>query len=117
MRSGSEQLIELLREKQCVSTIVEGKKDVAALRALGFTSVLELERQPLFKVVEHFEKGSTVQILTDLDAEGRKLFAKLRADLTQRGVRIDNDLREALFRTELRQIEGIVTYLYDVANS
>lgn len=101
-------LLELLERKRTLVTICEGKRDAAALRTLGFTRVMMLDA-PLYKVVERFEKGSTVQILTDLDREGRKLFAKLRSDFIQRGVRVDNELREALFRTQLRQIEGITS--------
>jgi 5S rRNA maturation endonuclease (ribonuclease M5) len=92
-------------------TIVEGKRDAAALRAFGFTQVVELTGKPLYAVVESIEKGATVQVLTDLDSEGKKLFSMLRADLTQRGVRIDNELRDALFTTELRQVEGLGAYL------
>ena len=106
-----DELIALLEIKKDLPVIVEGKKDVAALRAYDFRSIFPLEGHALYQVVEQFEKGSTVQILTDLDAEGKKLFAKLRADLSQRGVHIDNELREALFRTDLRQIEGLVSYL------
>lgn len=106
-----EELLALLAEKKELPTIVEGKKDVAALRAFGFTHLIPLETRALYQVVELFDKASRVQILTDLDSEGKKLFAKLRADLSQRGVHIDNELREALFRTELRQIEGLVSYL------
>lgn len=104
-------LLELLDRKKTVLTIVEGKRDAAALRAFGFTNIIELTGKPLYAVVESVEKGATVQLLTDLDSEGKKLFSKLRADSTQRGVHIDNELREALFKTELRQIEGLGTYV------
>ena len=105
------ELFVLLAEKKAVPTICEGKKDVTALKHFGFSQITMLEGHALYQVVELFEKGSTVQILTDLDAEGKKLFAKLRADLSQRGVHIDNALREALFRTDLRQIEGLISYM------
>lgn len=104
-------VLELLAKKKDVLTIVEGKKDVAALRAFGFTNLIELTGKPLYAVVELVEKGTIVQLLTDLDSEGKKLFSQLRADLTQRGVRIDNELRDALFATQLRQIEGLVSYI------
>jgi 5S rRNA maturation endonuclease (ribonuclease M5) len=106
-----QKVLELIDSKKGLLTIVEGKKDRAALAALGFTDIVELTGKPLYAVAESIEKGSRVQILTDLDSEGKKLFSQLRADLSPRGVRIDNELREALFRTELRQIEGLNTYL------
>ena len=50
-------------------------------------------------------------ILTDLDAEGKKLYARLNHDLQRHGVRVDNSFREFLFRhTSLRQIEGLDSY-------
>jgi 5S rRNA maturation endonuclease (ribonuclease M5) len=104
-------LLDLLEDKKHIAVICEGKRDVVALKHFGFTHITMLEGHALYQVVEMFDKGSTVQILTDLDSEGKKLFSKLRADLSQRGVRIDNELREVLFKTQLRQIEGLVTYL------
>jgi 5S rRNA maturation endonuclease (ribonuclease M5) len=104
-------LLELLERKRAVVTVVEGKRDAAALRTFGFTRVIELTGKPLYAVVESFEKGSTVQILTDLDCEGKKLFSTLRAGLTQRGIHIDNELRDALFTTDVRQVEGLSAYL------
>jgi 5S rRNA maturation endonuclease (ribonuclease M5) len=104
------ELLDLLERKRTTLALVEGKRDVAALHAFGFTQVRSLDG-PLYRVVEGFEKGETVQLLVDLDREGKKLYAALKADLTQRGVRIDDELREALFKTELRQIEGLDTYL------
>jgi len=104
-------LLELLELKKNVLTIVEGKNDARALRSFGFTNIIELTQKPLYVVVESIEKGATVQLLTDLDSEGKKLFSQLRADLTQRGVRIDNELRDALFKTQLRQIEGLDAYV------
>ena len=103
-------VFEHIERKRDVLTICEGKRDVLALRRLGFSRVQEIDR-PLYEVVERIEKGSTVQLLTDLDAEGKKLFSRLNSDLRQRGVRIDNELRELLFRTDLRQIEGLDTWL------
>jgi 5S rRNA maturation endonuclease (ribonuclease M5) len=104
-------LFELFAEKRDIRTIVEGKNDVTSLARLGFVQVEELGGAALFEVVERFEKGETVQLLVDLDAEGKKLYRALKADLTQRGVRIDNELREALFRCPVRQIEDLATWI------
>lgn len=106
----SEQL-ELL--KSCrLPIIVEGKKDVAALKILGISNTIPLNG-PLFQVVERIsEKYKRAIILTDLDPEGRKLYSRLKRDLGERGVEIDDRFREFLFRkTKLRHIEGIDTYL------
>lgn len=105
-----DELSELIDSVSSVTAIVEGKRDRASLERLGFVRVVELDA-PLFEVVERFDKGETVQILTDLDREGRSLYQRLRHDLTQRGVRIDNRLREALFGSDLTHIEGLDSYL------
>src|SRR4030042_2102100 len=102
--------IRLLIEKEKESlVIVEGKKDERALRALGFTDVVLLNK-PLYEVVEGIN-AKRVLLLTDLDEEGKKLYSKLKKDLDKQGIRVDNKLRNLLFRTEIRQIEGLAKYL------
>ncbi|MBI2136818.1 toprim domain-containing protein [Candidatus Woesearchaeota archaeon] len=103
--------------------IVEGIKDKKALEDLGINNIIILNRRPLYAVVEKVaavygkakkltgERPSVI-ILTDLDAEGKKLYGKLNSGLQNFGVRIDNRFREFLFRhTKLRQIEGMKNYL------
>jgi 5S rRNA maturation endonuclease (ribonuclease M5) len=106
-----DELLELLVAKKNLLTIVEGSWDKRALAEFGFSHIVMCEGLALYQVVELVEKGSRVQILTDLDAEGRKLYARLSSELRQRGVHVDDELREALFRTQLRQIEGLVHFL------
>ena len=61
---------------------------------------------------EVIKKDKKAVILTDLDKTGKKLYSKLNSDLSQRGVYIDNKLRNFLFRhTSLRQIEGLKDYI------
>ena len=94
--------------------IVEGKKDRIALESFGINNILCIDK-PLFAVCESIPKGAKVAILTDLDAEGRKLYAKIKRDLATRGVFTEDSFRQYLFRyTDLRQIEGLRTF---VANS
>jgi len=50
-------------------------------------------------------------LLTDLDGEGRKLYHKLSRDLQKHGVKVNNKLRELLFKAKLSHIEGLATYL------
>ena len=92
--------------------IVEGKKDKRALRYFGLRNIVVLDR-PLYAVVEKVSKtADACAILTDLDQEGKFLFGKLNHQLQKQGVRIDNKLRNFLFRhTQLRQIEGLDRYL------
>ena len=92
--------------------IVEGKKDKAALERLDMPNIMELEKKPLFKVVEEIsENNKECIILTDLDKKGKQIYGKLNHDLLARGVKVNNELRNFLFRkTKLRQIEGIDSY-------
>lgn len=111
MNPSRDDILDMLEQKKDVLTVVEGTWDRKALEAFGFSTIIMCERLALYKVVEIVEKGSRVQILTDLDAEGKKIYARLRSDFKQRGVFVDDELRELLFRTQLRQIEGLKNYL------
>jgi len=91
--------------------VVEGKKDRAALENLGINNIYTLNKKPLYACVEEILLLSKdVILLTDLDSEGKKLYSKLKKDLTERGIRIDNYFREFLFKnTKFRQIEGLAS--------
>lgn len=97
--------------------VVEGKKDKAALNKLGVTNIITLNR-PLFAIVEKISNSGVKEIalLVDMDNEGRKLYKKLRSDLSYHGVKINNTLRYFLLRkTGLKVIEGLDTFL-DIEN-
>jgi len=99
-----------------ILVVVEGKKDVAALRSLGITNVKQLHKKPLYKVVEEIAaETKNCILLVDLDKEGRKLFGSLNSNLQRHGVSVDNRFREFLFRTNLRQIEGLPSFLKNLA--
>ena len=108
--------IEKIKESNTL-IIVEGKKDKAALERIGLKNIMELEKKPLFKIVEEVASSNKeCIILTDLDKKGKELYGKLSHDLQSMGVRINNELRNFLFKkTKLRQIEGIDTYLWHLS--
>jgi 5S rRNA maturation endonuclease (ribonuclease M5) len=85
--------------------IVEGKKDKKALEKFGYQRIIIL-KEPLYKVVESVNEEE-VLILTDLDKKGKELYARLFKDLTRRGVKINNNLRELLFKNKVSHIEGL----------
>ncbi|MBN2367438.1 toprim domain-containing protein [Candidatus Woesearchaeota archaeon] len=99
----------------CNLIIVEGKKDRAALSRLEITNIRELNK-PIFQEIEDIAQSEKeVVILTDLDKEGKKLYAKLKSGLSERGVKIDDRFRDFLFKnTSLTQIEGLTSYLYSI---
>ena len=93
--------------------IVEGKKDTSALQKLGISNIVELNKKPLFQIVEEVaDSNDECIILTDLDKKGKEIYGKLNSNLQKNGVRVNNKFREFLFKhTKLRQIEGINTYI------
>jgi 5S rRNA maturation endonuclease (ribonuclease M5) len=93
--------------------IVEGTKDKAALVKLGVAEErIFTINKPIFALAEDLaEMSKKIIILTDLDEEGKKLYAELKRNLTRIGVEVDNYFREFLFRnSKLSHIEGIDTY-------
>jgi 5S rRNA maturation endonuclease (ribonuclease M5) len=103
-------LFEELSKAENKTVIVEGESDKAALQKFGFCNVRAVNSTPLYKFVESIKEKEVV-ILTDLDREGRRIYGQLSSALQERGVRIDNSLRNALFKTQLRQIEGLPKYI------
>ncbi|MEM3126758.1 MAG: toprim domain-containing protein [Candidatus Woesearchaeota archaeon] len=103
--------IEKINENKII--LVEGNKDKIALKKFGIKNKIIILNKPLFKIVENIaENTKQVILLTDLDSEGKKLYSKIKKDLQKFGVKIDDKFREFLFKTNLRQIEGMKKY-YD----
>jgi len=69
-----------------------------------------LQGRAIYEIIEDIG-DKEVAVLTDLDPKGRELYSRLKNILSRRGVKINNRLRELLFRTKLRHIEGLATYL------
>ena len=89
--------------------IVEGKKDRAALNKIGIQNIIELSKKPLYRIIEEIsDSNDECIILTDLDKKGKELYGRLNSELQKRGVKVNNKLRDFLFKnTRIRQIEGI----------
>jgi len=92
--------------------LVEGEKDKKALKKFDIINVKTL-KGPIFKFVEEVSCiNEEVIILMDLDKEGKKLYSQMRKGFEMKGVKMDDEFREFLFKeTKLRQIEGLDTYL------
>lgn len=88
-----------------IPIIVEGKKDKESLMKLGLKNIVVLNK-PLYAIVESID-NETIVLLTDLDAEGRKLYHKLKSSFSSRGVKIDDTLRRLLFKSKVRNIEAL----------
>ena len=107
----SEHIDKIMQSETLV--IVEGKKDRKALQSFGIENIIELNKKPIFEIIENISsKNKDCIILTDLDKQGKELYSKLNSGLQHFGVRINNNFRNFLFKnTKLRQIEGLTTYI------
>jgi len=102
-----ELLEELLKFKQ-EPVIVEGKKDRAALAALGFEKIFQIHRgQSLVEFVEGLQEFNRVAILTDLDQQGKILRKKLLKLFGPYGVHEIREPREIIARMKLSHVEGL----------
>ena len=113
----SEHIDKIKQSNQLI--IVEGKKDRKALQNFGIKNIIELNKKPLFEIIENIsDKNEKCIILTDLDRHGRELYGKLNSGLQQRGVKIDDSFRNFLFKnTKLRQIEGLENYIEKISKT
>ena len=111
----SEHIDKIKQSNQLI--IVEGKKDTKALQNFGIKNIIELNKKPLFEIIENISNNNKkCIILTDLDRQGKELYGKLNSGLQQRGVKIDDSFRNFLFKnTKLRQIEGLENYIEKIS--
>ncbi|MCX8194170.1 MAG: toprim domain-containing protein [Candidatus Pacearchaeota archaeon] len=114
------QKIELLKEIDKAKeylVVVEGPKDKAALKEIGFKKIIVLNEngKSLNEKIEEIEKianenKSKVCILTDFDRKGKKLYLQLKTELSIRKVKMNNDLRAKLLKEKISHIEGLATF-------
>lgn len=101
-------LIEDVKSKN-ILIIVEGIKDKNSLNYFFLKRIKTLNK-PIYKIIEEI-KEKEIAILTDLDKKGRELYGKLRKEAQKKGIKVNDKLRNALFKTDLRQIEGLKRYM------
>ena len=101
---------ELKHDSENSLIVVEGIKDKSALNNLGIENIITL-KGPLYEEIDKIsEKTKEVILLVDLDKEGKKLYHTLKIGLENNGIKINDKFRNFLFKTNLRNIEGLVTY-------
>jgi 5S rRNA maturation endonuclease (ribonuclease M5) len=110
LREVINEIFAVIEKEKDMLVIAEGKKDYEALKKLGFEKILALKGKPLYEIAEQVSE-KRVLVLTDLDAEGKKIYAAITGQLRTRGIHVDDTLRNLLFKTELRHIEGLFNYL------
>ena len=102
--------------------IVEGKKDVNALKSYGFEKVYALHktsvslRERIEEISSLINKKEKVCILTDLDRKGRKLYKMVKPMLQEQGVKLDSSFRGLLIKSKISHIEGISKFMMKVEN-
>jgi len=97
--------------------IVEGKKDVQALKSLGFEKVYAIHqtsvplRERVEQIMSLIEKKDRICILTDLDKRGKQLYETLKPIFQELGAKLDSTLRGILIKSRLSHIEGIYSFM------
>ena len=108
---------ELVEANATVPVIVEGERDVRALREVGLTGeVLPLNTGvPLFNLAESISRRHRrAIILTDWDRRGGQLARLLRDALEANGVRYDDAFRArltTLCRKDIKDVEGLAGFV------
>jgi len=99
-----ERLTRLLGELETLVdvVIVEGPRDLEALRQLDFRGVISLFSQVGVPDADFMDTASreygSVAILTDFDEEGRKIDLALSEGFERRGLRVEKELRYEMGR-------------------
>ena len=103
-RRALEELESLLEEIAMIveAVVVEGQRDVEALRSLGFEGRMEVCSHVGLSDVELCEKlaldACSVLILTDFDEEGLLMYNRLKNMLERRGVKVEEGFRREVGR-------------------
>jgi 5S rRNA maturation endonuclease (ribonuclease M5) len=103
-------LEELNREEGLM--IVEGMKDVLALKSLGFENVVSISGRPLEEVVEKTVsiKPSYIAILTDFDKEGENLASRLSNFFSLHKIKINHIIRDKFKSFGIHKIEELNSF-------
>ncbi|MFX0169151.1 MAG: hypothetical protein ACFE89_07320 [Candidatus Hodarchaeota archaeon] len=105
--------IDLLRKisNQGIAVVVEGVKDITALRGLGLTGPIHLlASHSIVSLADELASCEALLILFDFDRRGEQLARQLSTQLQGRGVTLLQDERNQLRRAfcwHVRVIEGL----------
>jgi len=100
--------------------LVEGKRDVQALKTAGFENVYPIHqtgtslRERLEHLATLITKKDKVCILTDLDKKGKQLYMTIKPILQELGIKIDSSLRGILIKAHMSHIEGVYNFFRKV---
>ena len=115
------QVLDDLREMSALGTpiLVEGKKDVEALQALGVEGniiTVKTGGKSFLDVVSELEKAKVLKVLLllDFDRRGKQGTHRLRQSLEYAGVKVNLEFWRALLKLvgkDVQCVEGLEAYL------
>jgi 5S rRNA maturation endonuclease (ribonuclease M5) len=112
-----EQISALLEASdQGAAIIVEGMRDMQALRALGINGPIILaSRRPALELAEDAARRyKEIIVLTDWDRKGDEMARLIDQHLRAAGIRADLDIRnrlKKLVRKEIKDVESLSLYV------
>ena len=112
-----EELIASLIDASCqgAAVIVEGRRDLLALRALGLPGpVIMASRRPALELAEEAARSySQIILLTDWDEKGDEMCKTIELHLRSVGSRPDREIRSRLgklIKKEIKDVESLSSY-------
>ena len=104
------------RTQSGAAIVVEGKRDIIALKKLGIKGRIETStHQPLIDFSEKLAQDTTnIIIMTDWDRRGDILAEKIRTYLQNIGVTPDLAIRKrisSLVKKEIKDVESLYSYV------
>ncbi len=95
--------------------VVEGPSDRDSLREIGIRGrIILASTKPDVDVVDSLQGKEEVIIMSDWDAEGRKIERRLNERFKSRGIVVNTEFRKRIFRIvgrEVSSIESLSRYL------
>ncbi len=110
-------LEKIKKEDKSIPVIVEGRKDMKALRSLGIErKIIRIKKgKAIFRIIEELRKDhDKVIILTDWDSTGGKLCYKVKKACESNDIRYDVEYRKQMIKflkKEVKDVESIPTFI------
>ncbi len=110
-------LDKIKKEDETIPVIVEGRKDMKALRDLGIErQIIRIKKgETIFRIVEKLrENHDKVIILTDWDSSGAKLCYKIKKACESNDIEYDVEYRKQMIKflkKEIKDVESIPTFI------
>lgn len=104
-------------ERKEIPIIVEGRKDVEALKDLGIErKIIKIKRgKSIFRIIEELRgKHEKVIILTDWDPTGRRLCYKVKKACESNTIEYDIEYRKRMIKylkKEVKDVESIPSFV------